>query len=226
MLPPVIGRIVGVIGEGIMDTFWPQIDSKFNEIQKDFEDHENQIRIFAQQFRGLIQKIRNMCSSEARILKDITKMREQLLNHLNDVTSLNTKIQDTSVHITGYLSTLERQATELQQKKWENERRIEALNENFRSAEERLDTLKSEKQGFESKLSEMKDLVNTQKILMWIPITGWIAAGVIEIGKQIDDFDEKVERAENDIREWYTKMSNLRANSLAITGETTAVDKK
>lgn len=82
-----------------------------------------------------------MCSSEARILKDITKMREQLLNHLNDVTSLNTKIQDTSVHITGYLSTLERQATELQQKKWENERRIEALNENFRSAEERLDTV-------------------------------------------------------------------------------------
>lgn len=53
MLPPVIGRIVGVIGEGIMDTFWPQIDSKFNEIQKDFEDHENQIRIFAQQFRGV-----------------------------------------------------------------------------------------------------------------------------------------------------------------------------
>jgi DNA repair ATPase RecN len=183
----------------------------FNDYQEDFEIHEENIRKLAQQFRGLIQKIKNMCSSDARILKDIAIMRQKLEGHLKSVTSLNAEVQNTSVHIIGSLSRIEEHVKKIETEKWNSERHQESLRQNMANAESRLSSLRNEKAAFEKKLEELREIVSLQKKLLWIPITGWAFAAGMEIGKQITDFDKKVQRAKNDIEYSNTRIASIRS---------------
>uniref|UniRef100_A0A914Q7U1 Uncharacterized protein n=1 Tax=Panagrolaimus davidi TaxID=227884 RepID=A0A914Q7U1_9BILA len=79
----------------------------------------------------LIQKVKNLCSSESRILRDIVNMRKQLSDRLTSVSNFNVKIQDASVHIVGYLSQIERQVDNLGTQNWENKKHLETLEDNL-----------------------------------------------------------------------------------------------
>lgn len=80
--------------------------------------------------------------------------------------------------------------------------------------------MKNQRRNDQRKLDRLKeeraDATSLQKKLLWIPITGWIMAGAIEIIKEIENYEEKIEDLENDIDRWQSKISKIKGNKSFI----------